>query len=238
MSFRLSPESINSLRRIDEVRQTFAQIVAEMDDDSALVKTMEQAALSEEQIFNIQKAYFNAVEPLAQSDALLNVAQQQTDLRESLIEIADTIDDVQTIQVRTLRPLFETESVQNAIDNPADAVEEYGEPEAVPKPGEVTLSADQEGARIAWGTSVIAANQILKAGQDQIGEASYSIAQLRAAIMLLGVILLYGAFGPAAAAPIAFNEAFSRPNSFADAWEDTVNRAEETVEEFESDNSC
>lgn len=235
MSFQLSAESIKSLQRIDEVRQTFARVIAEMDDDSALARTLEEATLSEEQILNIQKAYLNAVEPLMEDDVLLNVAQQQTDLQESLIGLANTLDDIQNVRVQTLQPLFKTESVQNAIDNPAGTIEEYGEPEAIPKPGEVTLSADQEGVRVAWGASVIAADKTLKAGREQIDDTPYTDAQFKVAIMILAVVLLYGAFGAAAAAPVILSEAFAEQDTFVEAWEDTVNSAEETVAKFEPD---
>lgn len=207
-------------------------------DDSALAKTLEEATLSEEQILNIQKAYLNAVEPLMDNDALLDVAQQQADLQKSLIDLTDTLDDIQKVRVRTLQSLFETESVQNAIDNPAGTVEEYGEPEAIPKPGEVTLSADQEGVRIAWGASVITADKILKAGRKQIDDTRYTAAQFKAAVMILAVLLLYGAFGVGVAAPAALSEVFTGQDTFVEAWEDTVNKAEETVEKSESDDDC
>lgn len=217
MSFRLSPDVIKSLGRIDTVRQELARTVAEIDDDSALAENLEKAILSEEQIVNIQKSYFNAVDPLAQSDSLFNVAQQQTDLQEDLIELADTLDGIQRIRVQTLRPLFETESVKNAIEDPASTVEEYGEPEAVPKPGEAMLSADQEGVRMAWGASVIAADRALKAGRDQIDETPYTDAQLTAAVMILAVALFFGAFGPAIAASVAVSEALAGHDTFVEA---------------------
>lgn len=136
-----------------------------------------------------------------QSDALFNVAQQQADLQEDLIELADTLDGIQKIRVQTLQPLFETESVKNTIEDPGGTVEEYGKPEAVPKPGEVTLFADQEGVRMAWGNSAIAADRVLKEGRDQINEAPYTDAQLTAAVMIAAVALLFGAFGAAVVAP-------------------------------------
>lgn len=237
MSYRLSPEFIKSVGRIDVVRQEVARTVAEIDDDSALAATLEKGVLSEEQIVNIQKSYFNAVGPLVQSDALFNVAQQQADLQEDLIELADTLDGIQRIRVRTLRPLFETESVKNAIEDPAGTVEEYREPEAVPKPGEVMLSADQEGVRMAWGASVLAADRALKAGRDQIDETRYTDAQLKAAVMILAVALFFGAFGAAVAAPAALTEALAGHDTFVEAWEDTVNKAEDTAKESESDNN-
>lgn len=65
----------------------------------------------------------------------------------------------------------------------------------------------------------------------------YMDAQLTATILILAVALFFGAFGAAVAAPAALGEALAGHDIFVESWEDTVNRAEDTVEKSESDNN-
>lgn len=233
MSFRLSPSVLETLQSINETNRAIENSVASVDNLEALLAIAEQASLTQEQILNVQRAYLNAIEPILQSEAIFNVVQQQEELRQSLLNVVQGLDRIKTVQIQTLRPLFETEPIEEAVEHPIETVEEYGGAEATPNPGEMILTADQEGIRVAWGSSLIAANKLMSSVRDQVDDSRYSDAQLKAATLLLTVLLFFGAFSAAQAAGAALVVALRERRTFSQAWEDTITAAEQTVEEFE-----